>query len=225
MLPEWREAGGLGGYSAFLKNLAIFAHVKSLSMEFADLDLSQEYSYADYLQWTFEDRLEIIKGKLFKMSPAPSRIHQKLSGEIFRELSNFLKGKPCETYSAPFDVRFPRKSKNDKDIITVVQPDLCVICDPAKLDDKGCLGAPDIIIEILSPGNNKKELANKYEVYEEAGVKEYWVMYSAEKSCLQYILRADGRYSASRPLTEGDVLTTPILPGFELDLEEVFAEL
>lgn len=194
-------------------------------MEFADLDLSQEYSYADYLQWTFEDRLEIIKGKLFKMSPAPSRIHQKLSWEIARELADYLKGKTCEAYSAPFDVRLPRKSKDDKDILTVVQPDICVICDPAKLDDKGCLGAPDIIIEILSPGNNKKELANKYEVYEESGVKEYWLILPQEQACFQYILNHDGRYTGARPLTEGNVLTTPILPGFELDLEEVFGVL
>jgi len=194
-------------------------------MEFADLDLSQEYTYADYLQWTFEDRLEIIKGKIFKMSPAPSRVHQKLSGEIFRELSNFLKGKSCEVYSAPFDVRLPRKSLDDKEIITVVQPDLCVICDPAKLDDKGCLGAPDIIIEILSPGNSKKELENKYEVYEEAGVKEYWLFLPEQPAVLQYILNPEGHYTGARPLTNDKVLTTPILPGFELDLDEVFGVL
>ena len=194
-------------------------------MQFADLDLSKEYTYADYLKWTFEDRLELIKGKLFKMSPAPSRIHQKLSVILTRELADYLKGKPCEIYVAPFDVRLPRKSKEDKEIITVVQPDICVICDPSKLDDKGCLGAPDIIIEILSPGNNKKELANKYEVYEEAGVKEYWLIVPIESACFQYILNKEGRYFAAKPLTTGDKVTTPILPGFSLDLEEVFGVL
>ncbi|GGA97164.1 Uma2 family endonuclease [Puia dinghuensis] len=194
-------------------------------MEFADLDLSQEYSYADYLKWTFEERLEIIKGKIFKMSPAPNRMHQKLSREIFGVLINFLKGKTCEVYSAPFDVRLPRKSKDDKDIITVVQPDLCVICDPSKLDDKGCLGAPDIVIEILSPGNNKKELEIKYDVYEEAGVKEYWLFLPEIQALLQYVRNGNGRYAGARPLTEDNILTTPILPGFELDLEEVFGAL
>jgi Uma2 family endonuclease len=87
-------------------------------------------------------------------------MHQELSWEMARELSIYLKGKPCKAYTAPFDVRLPRKSKDDKDIITVVQPDICVICDPAKLDDRGCLGAPDIVVEILSPGNNKKEVIN-----------------------------------------------------------------
>jgi len=194
-------------------------------MQFADLDFSKEYSYADYLKWTFDERLEIIKGRLFKMSLAPSRIHQKLSWEIARELADYLKGKPCEAYSAPFDVRLPRKSKDDKQIITVVQPDICVICDAAKLDDKGCLGAPDIIIEILSPGNNKKELANKYEAYEEAGVKEYWLIAAGERACFQYVLNAEGRYFAAKPLTTGDTVTTPILPGFSLNLEEVFGVL
>ena len=194
-------------------------------MEFADLDLTQEYNYADYLQWTFEERLEIIKGKIFKMSPAPSRIHQKLSWEIARELAHYLKGKSCEAYAAPFDVRFPRKSLDDKEIITVVQPDICVICDRSKLDDKGCLGAPDIIIEILSPGNNKKELENKYEVYEEAGVKEYWLILPAEQAVFQYVLNQDGHFTGIRPLTADHILTTSILPGFELNLEEIFGAL
>ena len=190
-------------------------------MQLAELDFSKEYTYADYLKWTFEERLELIKGKLFKMSPAPSRMHQKLSWEIARGLSAYLNGKSCEAYTAPFDVRLPRKSKNDQDIVTVVQPDICVICDPSKLDDKGCLGAPDIVVEILSPGNNQKELNNKYDVYEEAGVREYWLVIPAEKAFLQYI-REDGRFVSLRPLTEENVVTTPILPGFELNLNELF---
>ena len=194
-------------------------------MQFAELDLSKEYTYADYLKWTFDERLEIIKGKLFKMSPAPSRIHQKLSWEIAGELADYLKGKPCEAYSAPFDVRLPRKSKEDKEIITVVQPDICVVCDASKLDEKGCLGAPDIVIEILSPNTSKKELANKYDVYEEAGVKEYWLIAYEIKACFQYILNKEGRYFAAKPLTAGDIVATPILPGFSLNLEEVFGVL
>jgi len=190
-----------------------------------DLDFSKDYTYADYLKWTFEERLELIKGKLFEMGPTPSRAHQKLSRKVAGELFDYLKGKPCEAYTAPFDVRLPRKSNSDKDIYTVVQPDICVICDPAKLDDRGCLGAPDIVVEILSPGNNKKELSNKYEVYEEAGVKEYWMVVPQEKAFFQYILHESGKYSSSRPLTLGDAVTTSILPGFSLDLEELFGQL
>lgn len=190
-------------------------------MKFADLDLSQEYSYADYLKWTFEDRLEIIKGKIFKMS-GPNRWHQKLSMELALKLGSYLRGKTCEVYTAPFDVRLARKSKRNKDIFTVVQPDLCVICDQSKLDRKGCFGAPDIMIEILSPGNNRKELLDKYQVYEESGVKEYWVFMYSEQACIQYTNNYKGRFYATRPLTTADLLYTPILPGFELDLAEVF---
>jgi Uma2 family endonuclease len=145
-------------------------------MTFAELDVNKVYTYADYFRWTFEERLELIKGKIFEMSPAPNRIHQKLSGDIYGQLWSFLKGNKCQVFAAPFDVRLPRKSKADKDILTVLQPDICVICNPSKLDDRGCIGAPDIVVEILSPGNNAKELKNKYEVYEESVVKEYWVV-------------------------------------------------
>ena len=121
-----------------------------------DIDFSATYSYADYMRFTFEERMELIKGRLYQMSPAPSRYHQKSFGSIHNSLYNFLEGHKCEVYGAPFDVRLPRKSKEDKDIFTVIQPDVVVVCDPEKLDKRGCIGAPDIVVEILSPGNNKK---------------------------------------------------------------------
>jgi len=192
-------------------------------MQFSDLDISKTYTYADYLKWTFDERLELIKGKIFKMSPAPGSVHQRLSQRINFKLSLYLTGKPCEVFVAPFDVRLPRKSQNDKDILTVVQPDICVICDAAKVDEKGCLGAPDLIVEILSPGNNKKELKNKYEVYEEASVLEYWIIHPTEKTFFKYIL-TDGRFQSSRMLTIGDEVTTGILPRFVLNLEELFED-
>ncbi len=189
-----------------------------------DLDFSKEYSYASYLKWKFEERVELIKGRLFPMS-APNRWHQHLSMAIGGELYIYLKNKPCQSFTAPFDVRLPRKSIDDREIFTVVQPDVCVVCDPAKLDFKGCVGAPDIMVEILSPGNNRKEMRNKFEVYEESGVKEYWVVVPGEKIFLQYVLGEDGRYVQSQPLTPGDMLTTSVLPGFALDLEELFKQL
>jgi Uma2 family endonuclease len=140
------------------------------------LDLQKSYSYADYLKWTFEERVELIKGKIFKMSPAPARRHQRISSVFHRELYQFLSNKTFQVYPAPFDVRLtPRKNDHTNKIYTVVQPDICVICDPLKLDDQGCIGAPDWIIEILSPGNSQTEMKNKFEVYEENGVKEYWL--------------------------------------------------
>jgi Uma2 family endonuclease len=192
-------------------------------MQLADLDINETYTYADYLKWTFDERLELIKGKIFNMSPAPGSIHQFISGIIFNELYNYLKNKPCNVMCAPFDVRLIRRSGDDKDITTVVQPDVCVICNPEKIDERGCLGAPDIIVEILSPGNNKKELQNKYEVYEEAGVLEYWIIQPVEKTFLKYTL-TNGSFLPSRLLTIGDAVTTPILPGFTLSLDELFAD-
>lgn len=189
-------------------------------MKLADLDMNKTYTYADYFKWKFEERVELIKGRIFKMSPAPSRMHQKISSRLHGYLFTFLDGNSCELYSAPFDVRIPRKSKADKDIITVLQPDLCVICDLSKLDDRGCLGAPDLVIEILSPSNNKKELKNKYEVYEEAGVKEYWVVYPAEPGIMIHTLIED-KYVASRMLVEG-LASSSVLAGFSVDVEELF---
>src|SRR5690554_1151471 len=149
------------------------------------------YSYADYLTWEIDEMVEIIKGRLFKMTAAPSRIHQKVAGKLYHWLYGFLDGKPCEVYIAPFDVRLPTSSPRNEDVYTVVQPDISVICDKNKLDDAGCIGAPDLIVEILSPGNNKKELKNKYEVYQESGVKEYWVIHPSEQTLLIYSLKND----------------------------------
>lgn len=182
------------------------------------------YTYADYLKWQFDEQVELIKGKIYKMSPAPKMIHQKVSWILTREIGNYLKNKKCMAFSAPFDVRLPVKSKNNLEISTVVQPDLCVICDLSKLDEAGCIGAPDIVIEILSKGNNTKELKYKYEVYEESGVKEYWIIQPEEENMMIYTLVA-GKYIPSKLFTTGDEITTPILPGFILNLNELFDNL
>ncbi len=193
-------------------------------MQLSDLDLNKTYTYADYLQWTFEERLELIKGKIFKMTPAPAPMHQKISWNISGELYNYLKGKPCQAFSAPFDVRLPQINTfgYNKEIYTVVQPDIFVVCDAGKIDNQGCTGAPDIVIEILSPGNNRNEVRNKYEVYEESCIKEYWIVSPLYRTFLQYTLTDAGRYQASRPMTLGDEVTTPVLPGFILDLDVIF---
>ena len=189
---------------------------------FEDIDASLTYSYAHYLTWLFDERVELIKGQIFKMSPAPSRIHQQVSIQISSTLFNFLNNKPCKVYTAPFDVRFPKGSKADKDVYTVLQPDICVICDLSKLDDRGCIGAPDIVVEILSPGNNKKELLNKYNVYQEFGVKEYWVISPSVKTVLIYTLNESGKYQPSKLFTLSEIVTSSVLPGFELNLDKVF---
>lgn len=191
-------------------------------MTLADLDVNKQYTYADYFKWKFDERVELIKGKIFPTSPAPNQYHQYLAGEIYFRLKSFLYKSPCSVFFAPFDVRLPRKSNKDEDIITVLQPDLCVICDKAKLaDPRGCLGAPDIVVEILSPSDNAKELKYKYEVYEESGVKEYWIVVPGEKTILIYTL-TEGKYVPSRLMVAGDIVSSSVLPGFSMDLAEFF---
>ncbi len=190
-------------------------------MQLSELDLNKTYSYADYYQWQFEQRVELINGKVYEMSPAPNRQHQDIVGDIFASLKFFLHNKPCKVYVAPFDVRLPRKVLDDKSIFTVLQPDICVVGDLTKLDKKGCVGAPDIVVEVLSKGNNSKELKNKYDVYEEAGVKEYWIVSPQNQSVTIYILQ-EGKFHTSRILTTGDIVKSTVLPDFSLDLTELF---
>ena len=178
------------------------------------------YSYADYLKWDFEEIVELIKGKIFAKAAAPNRRHQEVSTILTSKLWLFLKDHSCKVYSAPFDVRFSKDSDFAK-TDSVVQPDISVICDLTKLDDKGCLGAPDLIVEILSPGNSRVELQNKYELYQEYGVREYWVIHPSECTILIYTL-IEGKFQPSRLFTSGDKVRSIVIVGLELDLEEVF---
>ena len=193
-------------------------------MTFAELDLNGTYTYADYLKWTFDERLEIIKGKIFPMC-APARIHQRISWNFTAAIVKYLENRDFQAYSAPFDVRLTplKKNKTDK-VHTIVQPDLCVICDLDKLDDKGCVGAPDLIIEILSPGNSRKEMKEKYEVYQENGVKEYWLVESVDKCVFVYVLNEAGIYIGLQPVTDEDILTSTVFPELQVDLALVFKD-
>ncbi len=187
-----------------------------------DMQYAGKYSYADYLLWTIEERFELIKGKIFKMSPAPNTVHQRISMKFTATLFNYFNDKSCELFAAPFDVRFPLNSKRNEDIFTVLQPDLCVVCDPSKIDKAGCLGAPDLVVEILSPSNNARELKSKYEVYEESGVKEYWVVSPQNKTFLSYRLNDAGKYLPTRLMVAGDTYFTDLFPGLALDFELIF---
>jgi Uma2 family endonuclease len=189
------------------------------------LDLDKKYNYAEYLTWRFKERVELIMGKIFKMSPAPTATHQGVSMLIVGAFFNYLKGKSCRVFHAPFDVRLSKTSStSDKDVETVVQPDICVICDLAKIDEKGCNGAPDLIVEITSKSSVQKDLHEKYELYEQVGVKEYWIVYPTEKSLTVFILE-NGKYIPSKPMTTGDIVRSNVLPDLNLDLEEIFQDI
>jgi len=189
------------------------------------LDLNGSYTYADYLLWQFKDRVEIIKGKIFKMSPAPSRSHQEISMTVTLILAKFLKNQPCKLYAAPFDVRLInfKESTKDNQITSVVQPDLCVVCDADKLDDRGCVGAPDLIIEIVSPGNSSREMTIKFDLYEENGVKEYWIVNQAEKTILIYVLK-ENKFIGMKPIVESGRLESPTFPNLKFTAKNIFKE-
>jgi Uma2 family endonuclease len=195
----------------------------ALVYNLSDLDLNKTYTYADYLLWRFEERVELIKGKIFEMSPAPSRKHQDVSRVLNRYLDRYFEFNSCGLYDAPFDVRLInfKKSTDDKKVFSVVQPDLCVVCDQSKLDKRGCIGAPDLVIEILSPGNSKKEMGIKYNLYEENEIKEYWIVSPSEHSIYIYTLR-DGKYVGLKPCIEGEIITSPLFPDLDFEIEKIF---
>ncbi|ATA75896.1 Uma2 family endonuclease [Capnocytophaga sp. H2931] len=178
------------------------------------------YTYADYLLWKFEERVELLKGKIFKMSPAPSLKHQKISMNLSGLLWQFLRGKKCQLFSAPFDVRLPKKEEKGDNIHTVVQPDLCIICDESKFDERGCIGAPDLIIEILSPGNSKKEMKNKFELYQESGVEEYWIVNPTDENILVNVLE-DGKYRILKPVVD-EYITSVKFPELKIHTSDIF---
>ena len=191
---------------------------------FKEIDLKYgKQTYGNYLTWDDGQRYEIIKGTVYIMSPGPTRFHQKASGDIFNQFYNYLQDKECEIYAAPFDIRLPEGDEKDEDILTVVQPDLIVICDEDKLDKRGCRGAPDLIVEILSPSSYKKDKIIKRELYEKHGVKEYWLVDLEGKIVEVYKLQEDGEYGKSELYTEEENIPVAIFEGdLEVDLDRVF---
>jgi Uma2 family endonuclease len=199
------------------------------------LDINSLYSYADYLMWQFDERVELLKGKIFRMSPAPSTRHQKISFGLGLKLGVYLELSECQVFSAPFDVRLSvnkdiniskryrnkTKSLPDGKIMTVVQPDICVICNPDILDERGCVGSPDLVIEILSAGNSRREMKDKFEIYQEATIPEYWIVDPEHEFIIIYHLQK-GIYIGSAPYYSGDIITSQAVKGFTLSVESVF---
>ncbi len=182
------------------------------------------FTYGDYSKWPDEERWELIDGIPYNMSPAPSRIHQKILGELHKQIAVYLTGKPCEVYMAPFDVRLPKGDERDDRIDTVVQPDLVVVCDRRKLDDRGCKGAPDLVVEILSPWTAGKDMKTKLSLYERVGVKEYWLVDPAHKTVQVYLLGPEGRYGRADVYADGEQAKVGLFPDLSVDLNSVFSE-
>ncbi len=175
----------------------------------------KHYSYADYLTWPDDARYELIDGEAFLMAPAPLIEHQEVAGEVFRQLANQLDGKPCRPYIAPVDVRLPRNDEADAAIATVVQPDVLVVCDPSKIDRRGVRGAPDWLLEVLSPSTAAHDQIAKRRTYERAGVCEYWLVHPGDRTLTVYVLES-GQYGRPEIYELKDETPIGVLPGVSI---------
>jgi len=182
------------------------------------------YSYADYREWDNGKRWEIIEGFAFDMSPAPGTEHQRISMFFSVAIGNYLKGKKCSVFSAPFDVRLSENSSDDTQIQNVVQPDITVICDRDKIDEKGVIGAPDWIIEIISPSTLKHDFGTKLLLYQKYGVGEYWIVDPDTRSIHVYIKDKSGKYNPGRVYQIGDEIAVWIFKDLKFSIQEVFSE-
>lgn len=190
----------------------------------SQLDPNGTYTYADYLKWRFEQSVELIRGRLYDMSPAPRSKHQRMAMRLSGELYTKFRVGTCEVFPAPFDVRLPdpeyEPGFNTK-IHTVVQPDICVICDPAKIDEFGCIGPPDWVIEITSPSTHKKDFNEKFDLYESAGVREYWIAVPKSAEIYAYALQ-NGRFEQTDVYEQNTQATSSIFPDLTIDLNWIF---
>lgn len=182
------------------------------------------YTFADVLTWNENERIEIINGEAVMMAP-PSRVHQEISGEIFRQLANYLEGKKCRVYAAPFAVRlFERDVEAPEDVGTMVEPDLSVVCDSDKLDKYGCKGAPDVVIEILSPSTQRHDRLVKLGLYQRAGVREYWIVNPEDQTVQVMLLDGGGILQLHEVYDRTGVAKVNSLEGCFIELNKVFAE-
>ena len=191
------------------------------------LDLSKRYTYADYLTWMDDVRRELIEG-FIKMLPAPRLSHAEVSRKISLHLELYLMMNQCtcKVFYAPVDVRFPKGAETGYDKIdTVVQPDIFVVCDLSKLDEDGCCGSPDMIVEIISPSTAKKDMTEKFVLYEEHGVREYWIVHPKDKAIHAFLLQDNGKYDTGKMYERKGKIPVHIFNGYLIDLADIFSEI
>lgn len=182
----------------------------------------KQYTYADYLTWPEDERCEIIDGIPY-LQAAPSPSHQLISGELHRQFANYLQDKPCKAYPAPFCVRLTKGDETqNEDIKKVVEPDITIVCDKFKIDDKGCNGTPDLIIEVMSPSSIKHDRVTKFNKYEKSGVREYWIVEPEGKIVSVFVLQSNNRYGRPEIYTDDEKITVSIFPELIVDLNTVF---
>lgn len=185
----------------------------------------KKWTYADYLTWPDDERWELIDGLAYSMSPAPTTTHQRILRSLAFAIYSQLEGKHCELFLAPLDVRFSEQlNASDNYIDTVVQPDILVVCDKSKLDERGCNGPPDFIIEISSPSSGKNDLTRKYDLYQHHGVKEYWIVHPEEQTVMVFKIGEDGMYGKPERYAGDDKISVPFFGDLVVDLKGVFTE-
>jgi len=192
----------------------------------SQLDPNGTYTYADYLTWQFTELVELVRGKVMRRMSAPTDQHQAVVGELHLAFGSYLRRQTCQVRVAPYDVRLPQRGTTaDQAVYTVVQPDICVICDPSKIEPRGCLGAPDLIIEVLSPGTSTRDWKNKFDLYEEAGVGEYWIVAPGDQNISVFVCDAGtGRYQLAGEYAQPGPVPCATLPGLALDWGDIFPE-
>ncbi len=185
------------------------------------IDYNRVYTYGDYLKLEIEEMVEVIRGKIFRMSPAPRVKHQAISSNIHFRLRQELEHKPCKVFHAPVDIVLPIENKKRNKSTTVVQPDICVICDPSIIEDKAVFGVPDFVVEIVADKNVKKDTQIKFDLYEEAGVKEYWIVFVDMRFVKIFILE-NGKYQRLNTFSEDDIIPVTTLPGLSISIDDIF---
>lgn len=182
------------------------------------------YTFADCLTWEENERIEIINGEAFMMAP-PSSIHQEIVAELTRQFGNYLEGKRCKVYPAPFGVRlFERDGDAPEDVDTMVEPDLSIVCDRSKIDKHGCKGAPDMVVEILSPSTQRHDRLVKLGLYQRAGVREYWIVNPDDQTVQVMLLDGGGVLQLHEVYDRQGVAKVNVLDGCFIELGKVFAE-
>lgn len=188
------------------------------------LQPDKKHNYADYLTWPDDERWEIIDGVPYMLA-APTWQHQSVSGQLMMQFGNYLSGKTCRAFSAPFDLRLPEGDEADEDVETVVQPDVTIVCDKSKLKGTGYYGVPALVIEIVSPATGKMDRLLKFNRYEKAGIKEYWIVDPDSKLVSVFTLQGNNRYGRPETYTDTDSVKVSAFPDLAIDLKEVFIDL
>jgi Uma2 family endonuclease len=196
-------------------------HITTDELRKPVIDYNKVYTYADYLKLEIDEMVEIIRGKVFRMSPAPRINHQTLSFNLLLQIGKKLENKNCRIFHAPIDIVLPIENKKRNKSTTVVQPDICVICNPSIIEDKAIFGTPDFIIEIVAGKDLKKDTQIKYSVYEEAGVGEYWIVF-VDILCVEVFIMENGKFRRLNTFSEDDIVPVKTLPGLSISIDDIF---